>query len=338
MFVFSLFLTAAAIRRLDSHENATETETPTETPPEPAAAACETLLGTMTAVMTAAATNSTPALPAECLGCIATKESEAGMALCAPAPEGATCSEEEAMGLLAGIMAQEGGAEGGSRKLQALLRKLDAHESGGDDDDSAAMMAALSQLTPACGDCFLAGFMSMPDDEERRLAGHEGGDPMLAMFSHCTGMATGDLMAAAQAAGVLPEGPSTEGCGEDYGTPEVCEDNVGPFLEYVATTSMASMMSADTDCAALIAAMVGYNVDCDGDLSGVFGMLNIDTTGTIVECTKPKTFCCATCSPTTTTTTTTVTTTTAAPAPGADDSESAAAVTGLAALLLAYFA
>merc|ERR550514_109958 len=102
-------------------------------------------------------------------------------------------------------------------------------------------------------------------------------------------------MAAAQEAGIM-EAPSTEGCGEDYGTPEVCEANVAPFLEYVATTTMASMMSADTDCAALVAAMGGYNVDCEGDLSGVFSMLGIDTAGTIVECTKPKTFCCATCS------------------------------------------
>merc|ERR1719198_1131941 len=57
------------------------------------------------------------------------------------------------------------------------------------------------------------------------------------------------------------------------------------------------MISADTDCVALVAAMGGYNVDCDGDLGGVFGAFSIDTTGTIVECTKPKTFCCATCSP-----------------------------------------
>merc|ERR1719240_1174642 len=141
-------------------------------------------------------------------------------------------------------------------------------------------MPDMSMLSEACGSCVIS---QMPKDRRiRRLDGHggdDGSDAMMAGIAFCTGMTQAEVQAAVMAA-MMPE--PTGGCPEGAGEPDVCEDNVAPFLEYVATTTMAGMVSADTDCASLVAAMGGYNVDCDGDLSAVFTMLGTDTTGSIV--------------------------------------------------------
>jgi len=315
MFLFTLLVTAAA-----TDNSTTETTDPVDDPP--AGPACASMLAIM------AAGEDLSSLAADCQTCIgaavmamaAANETDdmSGVMACAPTPQPGGCSDMDAlMPIIAAAMAGgDDDDDDSSRRLRVSRRQLEAH---------GAMMAAFATLAPECGDYLMACMMTP-----------EGQADGAYCFATATGMTAAELMTAAAASGLLPS-DEPDADAPEAGCTLMYIGYLGSIDMSAAMAAVANVMAIDAACGSCLIAMssaAATNTDEENSLAACACVIAYnEATGT----TDPAIEAGSCAAPTTTTTTTTEEETTTTEPP-AEDSESAAAVTGLAALLLAYFA